>query len=74
VKIKDLIIEAEALPMEERAIVADSLLRSLNHPDAEFDKKWAKVAHLRQQEVREGRVETIPGEKVFENLWKIYNQ
>jgi len=73
-KIKDLIIEAEALPVEERAIVADSLLRSLNHPDSEFDKKWTEVARVRQQEVRDGRVETIPGEKVFEKLWKKYNQ
>jgi len=73
-KIKDLIIEAEALPVEERAIVADSLLRSLNRPDSEFDKKWAEVARVRQQEIREGKVETIPGEKVFEKLRKKYNQ
>jgi len=73
-KIKDLIIEAEALPVEERAIVADSLLRSLNRPDSEFDKKWADVARVRQQEIREGKVETISGEKVFEKLWKKYNQ
>jgi len=69
-KIKDLIDEAESLPVEERAMVVDSLLRSLNPPESEIDKKWAAVARRRLEEVRSGRVESISGEEVFGKIWK----
>ncbi|WP_043739403.1 addiction module protein [Thioalkalivibrio nitratireducens] len=68
-RIKDLIDEAEALPVEERALVVDSLLRSLNPPESRIDKKWASVAQERLQEFRSGDVETVPGEEVFAKIW-----
>lgn len=69
--IKDLIQEAEALPVEERALVVDSLLRSLNPPEeSKIDKKWAAVAAKRLEEVRSGAVESVPGEDVFARIWK----
>jgi hypothetical protein len=45
---KELIAEATSLPVEERAIVADSILRSLGPPESEVDRKWAQVAHHRR--------------------------
>jgi len=69
-KIKDLINEAESLPVEERAMVVDSLLRSLNPPESEIDKKWAAVARKRLEEIRSGTVATVPGEQVFAKIWK----
>ena len=68
-KIKDLINEAESLPIEERALVVDSLLRSLNPPDSRIDEKWASVAQKRLEEIRSGKVQTVPGEEIFEKIW-----
>lgn len=68
--IKDLIQEAEALPVEERALVIDSLLRSLNPPESEIDKKWAAVAAKRLKEVRSGAVDSVPGEDLFAKIWR----
>ncbi len=64
----DIIHEAESLPVEQRAMVVDALLRTLNPPDAEIDRKWAAVAHRRLEELRSGKVKTIPGEEVFNKI------
>ena len=66
----EIIHEAEALPVEERAMVVESLLRSLNPPDPEIDRKWAAVAKRRLDELRSSRVKPIPGDKVFANIHK----
>jgi putative addiction module component (TIGR02574 family) len=60
--------EVEALPVEERALIADSLLRSLNPPNRALDRKWAAAAQKRLEEVRSGRVQTIPGDAVFAEI------
>mgnify|MGYP006278921667 CR=1 FL=1 len=66
---KELIEQAIALPVEERALVVDSLLRSLNPPQSEIDIQWAAEAKRRLAELRSGKVEAIPGEAVFERVW-----
>lgn len=67
-KVQDLISEAESLPVEKRALVVAALLRSLNPPEAEIDSKWAEVARRRLDDIRAGRVETVPGDEVFEKI------
>ncbi len=67
---KEIIEEVASLPVEERAMVADSILRSLNAPDAEIDRKWAQAAQRRLAELRSGQVEPIPGEEVFAKVRK----
>jgi putative addiction module component (TIGR02574 family) len=64
----EIIHEAETLPVEERALVVDSLLRSLNQPDPEVDRKWTVVAKRRLEELRSGHVKPIPGDQVFANI------
>ncbi|MDD2236516.1 MAG: addiction module protein [Kiritimatiellae bacterium] len=64
----EIIHEAESLPVEERTVVVDSLLRSLNAPDREIDQAWIAVANRRLAELRSGRVKPIPGEEVFAKI------
>ena len=67
---KEIIEEAESLPVEERALIIDSLLRSLNAPDDAVDREWAAVAQRRLRELRSGEARAIPGDEVFERIWK----
>ena len=69
-KIKDLIRKAKSLPVEDRAMVVDSLLRSLNAPESEIDRKWARVARRRLEEIRGSTADAIPGAEVFARIWK----
>ena len=69
-KTKDLIAEAISLPVEERAMVVDSILKSLNSTESDIDKKWAAVAKQRLKELRSGEAKAIPGDDVFRRIWK----
>ena len=62
---EEIIKEAESLPVEDRAIVVDSLLRTLNRPNPDVDRKWVEVAKRRLAELRSGRVQPISGDEVF---------
>lgn len=72
-KTQDLIAEAISLPVEERAMVVDSILKSLNPTESDIDKKWAAVARRRLQELRSGEVEAIPGDDVFKRIWQRFS-
>lgn len=67
---KEIIREAEALPVEKRALVIDSLLRTLNPPDTEIEEEWVKVAKRRLAELRSGNTKAIPGHEVFAKVRK----
>lgn len=71
---KTLIAEAVSLPVEERAFIVDSLLRSLNQPESEIDKKWAIVAQRRLEEIKAGEVKAVPGQEVFDKVWKRFDK
>jgi len=71
---KKLIDEALSLPVEERALIADSLLKSLNTPDPAIDKKWIKIAKRRLEELRSGKVRPIPGNEVFNRVHERFSK
>ena len=72
--VKDIIEEATQLPVDERVIVVDSLLRTLNVPTPEIDQAWAEVAEARLAELRSGRVKAIPGDQVFARVKRRLNR
>ena len=65
---KEIIQEAESLPVEERAMVIDSLLRTMNPPVAAIDNEWVKVAKRRLAELRSGAVKPVSGNEAFSNF------
>ena len=70
---KELIAEAISLPVEERAMLADTILRSLNPPDSDMDRRWVAVARRRLAGLRSGQVEAVPGDEVFAKIWKRFS-
>ena len=73
-KTQDLIDEAISLPIEERALLVDSLLRSMNPSDKENDHKWALEAKVRLEDLRSGKTKPVPGEEVFKKIWKSFKK
>lgn len=65
---KEIIEEAECLPVEERVMIIDSLLRTINPPLAEVEIEWMMVANRRLAELRSGHVEAVPGNEVFDRI------
>ena len=62
---EQLIENVIALPVEQRFLVVDSLLKSLNPCNADIDRQWADVACKRADELRSGKVKPRPGEDVL---------
>ena len=58
--------EALQLPSALRAELADRLVESLESaPSDEIQKTWTREALKRRDEVRSGKVQTIPGDQVL---------
>ena len=57
--------EALRLTPQERYIVVESLLQSLDKPDESIDRVWADEAEKRLQNYRDNKVKTISFEEVF---------
>jgi putative addiction module component (TIGR02574 family) len=64
----ELLKEVLSLPVEQRALLADTILRSLNAPDADLDRIWVEEAKRRLEELRSGRVKAVPGDDVFQRV------
>lgn len=64
--IEQIAAEALTLPSEERALLADRLVESLDAAEANrIDRVWATEAKRRRDEVRNGLVQTIPGDEAL---------
>ncbi len=64
---KEILEQAMALKPEERLMIVEGLLKSLDEPDHKIDEIWAEEAEARLKAYREGRLEGIPIEEVFKD-------
>lgn len=69
-KTSEIISELANLPVDERALIADSLLQTLNATQPEIEQAWLKLAEQRLTEISDGSVETLSAEAVFANIDK----
>ncbi len=62
---KEILSQAIALKPEERFMIVEGLLKSLDEPDRKLDEIWAEEAEKRLLAYREGRLSGIPMEEIF---------
>ncbi len=62
---KEILKQAMTLKPDERFMIVEGLLKSLDEPDQEIDGIWAEEAEKRLKAYREGKLEGIPMEEVF---------
>jgi hypothetical protein len=70
--VEQIVDEALGLPSEARALLADRLVESLDPAEDGYVRQlWLKEALRRRDEVRSGRVQTIPGEEALAQVRRV---
>jgi putative addiction module component (TIGR02574 family) len=64
---KDVLKQALKLKPEERFMVVEGLIRSLDEPDDSLDEIWAEEAEKRLNAYRSGNLEGVPMEEIFKD-------
>lgn len=65
-KIQEIENEVLALPPQERAIIAEHIIRSLDdEEDPDVERLWIAEAERRYKEYKEGNVKTRPSALIF---------
>lgn len=68
IKTDELISEAISLPIDIRTQLINRLLISLNPERRDIDEFWMKEAEKRLKDIKTGKVKTVPGEQVFQEI------
>jgi putative addiction module component (TIGR02574 family) len=69
-QVSELLEKALALSSEERGLLIDRLVESLDDeaPEEGVEAAWDEEIKRRVEDIRSGRVKTIPGEQVLREL------
>lgn len=54
-----------SLPLESRADLAETLIQGLDEQDASLRDSWLKEIQRRDEEIRSGKIETIPSSEAL---------
>ena len=58
-----------SLSLEDKTELVRALIAELDGPpESDVERAWLEEAQRRHREVLEGKVQAVPGERVFENL------
>ncbi len=60
--------EVLSLPRSTRALIAQELLESLEEENNGVETAWTDEAERRYEEIKSGKVKTIPGEDVLRKV------
>ncbi|MGH9512516.1 MAG: addiction module protein [Terriglobales bacterium] len=71
-QVSEILERALTLSEQERGLLIDRLIASLDDGPADegVEQAWADEIKLRVDEVRSGKVKTVPGEQVLRELAK----
>jgi putative addiction module component (TIGR02574 family) len=69
-KTNEIMDEIDSLPIDIKTQILERILHSINPTQEKIDRLWAKEAEKRVKEIESGKVDTIPGDKVFEEIRK----
>ena len=70
----DLLRRALALPLDERAALANSLFESLESFDASVENAWDEEVARRIEDLKAGRAITVPWEELHRELLAMVNE
>jgi putative addiction module component (TIGR02574 family) len=73
-EVSDLLKRALALPADERAALANSLLDSLETPNQSVDEAWDEEVARRMEDLKAGRAVTVPWEQLHRELLALVNE
>lgn len=65
IEARELVAQALKLKPEERIVLVESIIASIQKPDPKIDEIWAEEAEKRLEAYRNGRLQGIPMEEIF---------
>ena len=60
-----MIDEVKNYPIEDRVVLADAILQTINPVDPEVERKWVALAQRRRGELLLGKVKPVASQDVF---------
>ena len=73
-EVTELLKRALALPADERAALANTLLDSLDTPNQSVDQAWDEEVARRMEDLKAGKAVTVPWEQLHRELLAIMNE